>query len=180
MDIDRTEHLLERLALLLRGELREVAAQHGLPLAQLDVLRYLGACNRFSDTLSGIVEYLGVTKGTLSQTTQALERKGLLVRFTDPADGRIQHARLTEAGARIVEKSRGTPIQARLRREAVLEPALEALLLEALQARGGRAFGLCAACRHHQQRDGARRCGLLNVELSEDDAGRICREYAEA
>jgi DNA-binding MarR family transcriptional regulator len=73
---DRVGLLVERLSHLVREDLRAVATRHELPLAQLEVLRFLAVANRFSDTVSGLVEYVGATKGTLSQCVNALERKG--------------------------------------------------------------------------------------------------------
>ena len=40
----------------------------------LATLRYLCNCNRFSNTASAITEYLGQTKGTISQTLKVLEK----------------------------------------------------------------------------------------------------------
>ncbi|MCA9572088.1 MAG: hypothetical protein KC656_29820, partial [Myxococcales bacterium] len=63
MPIDRTEAVVERLACVVREELRAVASAHGLALAQLEAHRFLAQANRFSDTVTGLVEYLGTTKG---------------------------------------------------------------------------------------------------------------------
>src|SRR5262249_51223226 len=65
-------HPLERIARLTR------AAEHGDQLnpAQRETLRYLSKCNRFSNSPGAITQYLGATKGTISQTVKALERKG--------------------------------------------------------------------------------------------------------
>lgn len=176
MDDGRAYALLERIAQVLREDLREVATRHGLALAQLEVIRYLGRANRFSDTVTGMVDYLGATKGTLSQTVNALERKGLVVRVADERDGRVQHTRLTEAGLEVLEDSQRSDTQQGV---AVgrAGPALEALLHDLLRARGGRAFGVCSACLHHRTGPDGRSCGLLGVPLAEDDAVRICREF---
>jgi MarR family transcriptional regulator, organic hydroperoxide resistance regulator len=177
MDEDRAQVFLERLSHVLREELREVATRHGLALAQLEVLRFLGRANRFSDTVSGMVDYLGSTKGTLSQTLHSLVRKGLVVRAADAEDGRVQHCRLTDAGLAVVEASG----QASAFRDVGLEPEavdqLERLLVDVLVARGGRAFGVCSSCAHHRRTDRGRRCSLLGVDLTEDDAARICKEH---
>lgn len=177
MSDDRAQVLVERLAHVLREELRSVATSHGLALAQLEVLRYLARANRFSDTVSGLVDYLGATKGTLSQTVSALERKGLVERLPDAGDGRVQHCRLTEGGEEVVRESRGSVTLQRLLLDGATADRLESLLRGLLHARGSRAFGVCATCAHHRVTDPGRRCALLDVDLTEDDAIRICKEH---
>ncbi|HIP78057.1 MAG TPA: MarR family transcriptional regulator, partial [Kiloniellaceae bacterium] len=56
--------LLERLARVLQNE----AHSEGLKPTQWEALRYLSRANRFSRTPSGVTAYLGMTKGTVSQT----------------------------------------------------------------------------------------------------------------
>lgn len=178
MNHDRTQLLVERLAHVLREELREVATKHGLALAQLEVLRYLALANRFSDTVTGLADYLGATKGTLSQTVSALERKGLIVRFPDADDRRVHHCRITAAGESVVRASQGVGGLERFGHDDDLADRLEALLRERLRARGGRPFGVCSTCAHHRRTEEGRHCALLGVALSEDDATRICAEHA--
>lgn len=177
MQEDQAPELLERISHVLREELREVATRHGLALAQLEVLRFLAIANRFSDTVTGMVDYLGSTKGTLSQTVNALERKGHLVRVADRVDGRIQHCALTPSGLAVVQDSREASSLrgARLGRKATAR--LERFVVDVLAARGGRAFGVCSTCVHHRHDAHGRRCGLLGVTLTEDDSIRICREH---
>lgn len=178
MTDDRTQVLVERLAHLLREELRAVATAHGLALAQLEVLRYLASANRFSDTVSALVDYLGATKGTLSQTVSALERKGLIARFPDAEDRRVQHCRMTEAGEEVVRASQATAVLRGVALDDDLAERLEGLLRDLLRARGGRAFGVCSTCVHHRLTEQGRRCALLGVALTEEDVTRICAEHA--
>jgi len=172
---DRAQVLVERLAHVLREDVRGVATAHGLTLAQLEVLRYLAMANRFSDTVSALVDYLGATKGTLSQTVSALERKGLLRRLADGQDRRVQHCHLTEGGQEVVRDSHRAVMLPQVRVQTV--ERLEGLLRDLLAARGGRAFGVCATCAHHRLTEAGRRCVLLAVPLTDDDATRICREH---
>jgi DNA-binding MarR family transcriptional regulator len=53
----------------------QAGAAHGLQPVQLEVLNYLSSCNRYSDTPMAVTEYLGQTKGTVSQTIKTLEKK---------------------------------------------------------------------------------------------------------
>jgi DNA-binding MarR family transcriptional regulator len=68
----RAVDLIERMGRLLR------ASDHasGLNPAQAEALRYLLRANRFSRTPAALAEYLGSTRGTVSQTLLALEAKG--------------------------------------------------------------------------------------------------------
>ena len=70
-------NLLERISRLTRTE-----EQIGdLYPAQWAALRYLTRANRFSRTPMALTRYLGTTRGTMSQTIIALERKGYLERL---------------------------------------------------------------------------------------------------
>lgn len=178
MGQERAQGLMERISHVLREEQRALATAHGLALAQLEVLRYLGAANRFSDTVSALVDYVGATKGTLSQTVSALERKGLLQRVADPRDARVQHCRLTAAGEAIVRGSERAAGLDGLSLNAATVNHLDALLRDLLRARGGRAFGVCATCLHHRATPAGRHCALLDVALTEADAARLCREHS--
>lgn len=171
---------LERLSRVLQNE----AHAHGLKPTQWEALRYLGRANRFSRTPSGLTAYLGMTKGTVSQTLNALERKGLLTKKTEPADRRQLRIDLTPKALRMLEHD---PLDALSRSMAKLSAqarcdlaqAVEVLLTETLRRRGGRPFGVCRSCRFFQANDPAgapHRCGLLEVPLTADDGERICLE----
>ena len=172
--------LLERLARVVQND----AHSGGLKPVQWEALRYLARANRFSRTPSALTAYLGTTKGTVSQTLGALERKGLVAKETDPADRRQVHIALTEDGARLLDDD---PINALLQSTAALPEAdgagiaegLQAILAETLRRRGGRPFGACHTCRFFKadHPDGApHRCGLLEAPLSAEDSELICVE----
>jgi len=185
--MDRTCELLERLGALLRSEGRAAGQAEGLQPIHVEVLHYLDRCNRYSDTPAALTEFLGQTKGTVSQTLGLLERKGLVAKAPDADDGRKVRLRLTPAGRRALGRLIPPPaLEAAL---ADLDPAQRALLPDALEAllralqrrRGGRAFGLCRTCRHHRvEAGGRRRCGLTGERLTKGDAERICREHEDA
>ena len=70
-------NIIERLANVLRQEVRAEGQSLGLQPVQQEALYYLSICNRYSDTTLAVTEYLGLTKGTVSQSLKVLENKTL-------------------------------------------------------------------------------------------------------
>ncbi len=177
--------LVERLSLLTRVGLRQAGAAQGLQPVHLQVLFYLNQANRFSNTPLALTEYLGLTKGTVSQTVLVLARRRLVSRYADPQDGRIVRLVLTAAGRALLN----TFNSAGAWREAVrtASPArvtsamvvLRQVLAQVQSQSGKRSFGVCATCRHNQ-RLGPRSyfCGLMQEKLSSPEVRRICREHS--
>jgi len=176
---DRLHLLLERAATLLRAEMRVLATEHGLKLAQLEALHYLGICNRYSDTPAALSEYLGATKGTVSQTLLSLERKGLISKVADACDKRSQHCTLTRAGRELFDSTFPSPVtqSASKNVERELSDALEAWLRRLQQERGHEPFGICRTCSHYRRKSSGGQCGLTSEPLSAIDSGKICREH---
>ena len=179
----RAAHLVERLGRLLR------AGDHATALnpAQAEALRYLARANRFSRTPASLADYLGSTRGTVSQTLLALEAKGLVERQANVRDGRSIHLAVTPAGMGFLSADPVRALAAAIEAAgagACLADDLEASLRAAVAERGGRAFGACHTCRHFRrdQRPGAfpHHCALLDEALSEADATLICAEQAAA
>lgn len=176
---------LERLSNLLRAEARSSGKNFHLQAVQLNVLHYLAICNRYSDTPLAVTEYLGLTRGTVSQTLIALQNKGLVSKETDKKDKRVVHLKLTRKGEKLV----GNAVPAALLRAACerLSPeeqtkvveAMKKLLLACQQANQMNSFGVCHTCRHNQcTADGGYFCGLTKEPLTSSDIVLICREHA--
>ena len=91
---------LERLARLLRSS----EQIEGLYPVQWEALRYLQRANRFSRSPGALADFLGATRGTVSQSLIALERKGLIARKPDPRDRRVRRLFLSEAGRRLLDR----------------------------------------------------------------------------
>ena len=89
--------LHERL-LQLAGVRLDRAGSH--PAVQ--ALRAKGDALRVTD----LAELLGVDTPTVTRKVQQLERDGMVVRQTDPDDGRASRIRLTPAGRRTIERVR--------------------------------------------------------------------------
>ncbi|MBN8607181.1 MAG: MarR family transcriptional regulator [Caulobacterales bacterium] len=178
----RAAFLLERLARLVR------AGDHagGLAPAQWEALRYLARANRFSRTPAALADYLGATRGTVSQTLIALVGKGLVRKSESSRDRRSVELTLTSSGVALLEhealKDLARDIDASGEADG-LARGLESALHQALVRGGGRAFGVCRTCRHF--RPGGRgakagkphHCTLLDEPLADADANLVCFEH---
>lgn len=177
--------LSERLGTLTRARLRQAGQAHGLQTIHLQVLSFLERANRLSNTPQGTTEFLGLTKGTVSQSILVLARKRLVTRQTDERDGRVVRLELTERAHALLKEI--NPVS--LWRDA-LQPASPARVssamqvlrqvLAGLQAQSARrTFGVCSTCRHNQ-RLGPRSyfCALIQEKLSSPEVRLICRVHA--
>ena len=172
--------LLDRLSRLAAAD----AWLGDLTPTQMAVLEYLGRANRFSRAPSQVADFLGATRGTVSQTLKTLERKGLVQEQKSSEDKRRISYEITESGqAAIAGDSQIDAALAQLTatERAPLEAGLRALLRQMIAQRGGRPFGLCRTCRYHDATSkGRAQCRLLDVALTAKEAGQICHEHALA
>lgn len=179
-----TVELIERLARIVSG----AGHSNAMKPAQWDALRYVWRANRFSRTPGALTAYLGVTKGTVSQTLMSLERAGLVSKTVDAADRRSVKLELTDAGRDRLRRDEIARVQAMV--DAMpeldrlqLDDALRQLLKTRLELEGGRAFGLCRTCRHFaaDARGPAKHhCRLLDEPLADAEADEICYEQEAA
>jgi MarR family transcriptional regulator, negative regulator of the multidrug operon emrRAB len=181
--VDSNAHALDRLGALLHQAVRDDAARHGLLPVQLQVLVYLAQANRFSDIPIAVAEYLGITRGTVSQTIALLGREGLISKHDDEHHGRRVHLRLTAAGAKIVASAWSHRLALSLseqsnRRDAV-EPMVGRLVSILQKHNGQQAFGICYTCTHHRNSGGKASCALLNESLTKPQTEKICREWQQ-
>lgn len=176
--------LIERLTRILQND----AHTGGLKPTQWEALRYLARANRFSRSPGALTIYLGMTKGTVSQTLLALERKGLVEKQAAAKDRRGVKLDLTKAGQTLLADDPMRNLDASIAampREARdrLGKSLESLLKDMITRRGGRPFGACKTCTHFRARhkQGAPHfCSLLDEPLSINDKKRICVEQEAA
>ncbi|MDX1300077.1 MAG: MarR family winged helix-turn-helix transcriptional regulator [Pseudomonas sp.] len=174
--------LFERLSSLMRMWHRQHPLLADLQPIQVSALIYLSRCNRYSDTPLGVTEYLGLTKGTVSQSLKALEAKGLIVKTPDARDKRSVHLQLTDTARTLIDSLLPPTLlidgEARLaERGPQLTALLAELLVEVQRCADVPSFGLCATCRFHQHVAGQPFCGLTQEPLSQSDATLICREH---
>ena len=175
--------LLACLSRVLQSEQRRLAVAAGLPAVQWTILHYLRQANRYSNTPRALGEYLGLTKGTVSQSLKRLEERGWVRRQADPRDGRVVRLTLTRTGLAQVDDNidvewRNAAASLPTAQRVAAEAALKQLLGEWQHSRGYRSFGVCNSCRHFFSGTDSHTCGLTGEALSADDSLRICREHA--
>jgi DNA-binding MarR family transcriptional regulator len=173
-DLKSLHALIERLGRLVASE--SWAAD--LTPSQAAALGYLQRANRFSRGPSQVADYLGATRGTVSQTLLVLERKGLIVAQTLAGDQRRSSYGVTDSGREILKDSGVGQILAALPPDLAtgFEAGLRAVLTGLLTKQGHRAFGQCLGCRHHQATASGAWCQLLRVDLQPEEVVQICWE----
>jgi DNA-binding MarR family transcriptional regulator len=175
---------VERLGNLLRVGLRQAGMVQGLQPIHLQALLYLNEANRYSNTPQALAEYLGLTKGTISQSLLLLARRKLIARQADEKDGRIVRLTLTDKGKEVLKELGliGTWREALAEASPARLSSATKVLKEALarlQARNGhKTFGVCSTCQHNLH-IGPRSyvCGLTKEKLSSREVSKICREH---
>ena len=179
-DLVRLLDLIERLGNLAEARLKALGAPHGLQAVHLRLLLYLAAANRYSNTPLAAGEYLGLTKGTVSQSLILLESRGFLSRTADARDRRVVRLALTAAGQAVVEEAEDLGRLGAAHVPAGLREGLIELLRDWQVLEGRRSFGQCSTCRHYlAEGPDLWRCGLTGEPLSRADGTRICREHED-
>ena len=175
--------LIERMGALIRSEERKKCTELGLQSVHLQTMDYLSQCNRYSDSPAALTSFLGITKGTVSQTLLLLEKKGYLIKTSDATDKRKIHLHLTDKGNRTLQQAR--PVKLFNQAANILEQQSTDLhcevfvqVLTALQiANKSESFGLCRTCAHFTTTPDGYLCGLTKEALSQNDSEKICREH---
>lgn len=176
--------LLDRLGRLTR----ELQFADGLNPAQWEALRFVAQANKYSRNPTALAEYLGATKGTVSQTLIALENKGLITRCKKTDDRRQVELCLTEAGQTMLGRD---PMQTLERASTEIADELGAemvkgltRLLHDLQTRHQVVeFGVCQDCSLfcvNAQDQAAGICGNNGDTIDEVEKAKICVNYKTA
>ena len=163
----------------------------GLNPAQWEALRYLARANKYSTTPGILAEYLGTTKGTVSQTLIALESKGFVERIRCKADRRKIRLGLTDAGQAMLESDPIRRIETATSElpaseQQNLHTAITAIVEELCARKEGPEFGVCGACCHLDRVAGPKacagsgRCGLTDESLLPEELTQICVNYETA
>jgi DNA-binding MarR family transcriptional regulator len=175
---------LERLARVMR------AREHDGDLnpAQWEALRYLSRANRFSNSPGALTRYMGATKGTISQTVIALERKGLITKSARDGEKRSLALRLTPAGEALLASdpwravaSSADDLGGKTRRR--LYRGLKELLASELKRAELATFGNCPSCRFFREKGrdrdpaGPHLCMYFEQPLTQSETACICAAH---
>lgn len=174
---------IERMVALIRSEERRKCTELGLQPVHLQVLDYVSRCNRYSDTPAALANYLGMTRGTVSQTLLILERNGFVEKLTDTQDKRIIHLKLSPEGEAILAKA--SPGSLFDNANEIFgkndflshEDSFMNALLALQKANQSQTFGLCHTCNYFTKSNAGFICGLTKQPLSESDSEKICQEH---
>lgn len=156
--------------------MRKAAGAEGLQLVHFEILRYLSLCNRYSNTAQALSEYLGQTKGSISQSLKFLEEHGYIERRPDAQDKRYVRLFLTEAGRACLGRMAGGLIPD-LPDDPELVQALRRVLGRWQESNDLKGFGQCQSCKYNNSEGGRFFCDLLKERLSAEDVTKICREH---
>lgn len=176
--------LLERLTRLMRSSEHEL----GLNPAQWEALRYISRANRVSNSPIALTRYLGATKGTISQTLIALERKGLIEKQARPGERRSIMVTLTKDGRDLLVEDPWQRLEGFFKalKKGLRNPALHALskvLEQELAFKGHPSFGTCKSCRFFREKSakskssGPHFCLLMEEDLTGKESRKLCMEY---
>jgi len=177
-------NIVERLSNLQHNGLLKSESLGYLPSVQINALYYLSICNHYSNTPGAVTEYLGLTKGTVSQSLQKLEEQGLIVRNNDLKDKRKVRLTLTQKARNAIDDSLSNDCISKMQtilpdNGLLLRSQLLELLRSAQRVEGRKFFGECHACRYHQLRNGTPFCGLTLEPIPVLNISLICREFDE-
>ncbi|MGZ8182318.1 MAG: MarR family winged helix-turn-helix transcriptional regulator [Methylobacter sp.] len=173
---------IERMGALIRAEERKQCKELGLQAVHVQILDYLSICNKYSNTPSAISDYLGITRGPISQTLIHMDKKGLIEKYADVSNKRIVHVSITPYGMDILYQLK----QKSMLKEASLifkknvsyslEPFVQALT-SLQKANNSKSFGVCKTCKYFCKTANGGVCGLTKENLSENNSEQICQEH---
>jgi DNA-binding MarR family transcriptional regulator len=176
--------LIKRMAVLIRSEERKKCTKLKLQLVHFQVLEYLSLCNKYSDTSAAIANYLGITRGTVSQSIMILEKKNLLKKNQDNVDNRVFHLTLLPNGLSTLQKAK--PIVLFKKASIILKKntnmiRVEEIFIETLTAlqkvNNSHSFGVCQTCKNFTRQPTYFFCELTQEKLTKNDSYKICQEH---
>ncbi len=181
-----TFKLIERISTLMRAEERRKYAALGLQPIHVQVLDYLHTCNSYSNTAASVTEYFGLTKGTVSQTLQVLERRGFIEKIQDAEDARIIHLALLQPGFELLTELGAADFLAQAEQSVLakkftsLAEALQAMLANLQKANKVKTFGSCDSCMNFDIEEEHFLCSATRLPVFQAETHKICREHTPA
>ncbi len=175
--------LVSRLENLMRAEFRRAGNGYGLQPVHIHSMLFLQQANRFSNTPQALAEYLGLTKGTVSQSLLLLDRRGLVERYQDEMDKRVVRLRLSELGEAFLREANPTGLWNQATRDMSANRIRDSVsllrsILHTVQGQSGKPlFGVCGACAYCQKKSQRiTHCTWFGERLSIPETRKICRE----
>lgn len=168
---------LERLTSLYRSQIRQAASNEGIQPVHVEILQYLSICNRYSNTAQALSEYLGQTKGSISQSLKLLEKDGFIERRGCTKDKRITRLYLTPK-AKESAKRIGKSLMPNLSEAKEANDVVKSLLMDWQLKNDHKGFGQCQSCRFNRSlENGKFQCGLTGESLTKTEIRQLCREH---
>lgn len=181
MNLRKISELVDRVGRIVHA----IQFANGLNPAQWEALRFLSRANSYSRSPGALAEYLGSTKGTVSQTLIALESKGYVVRNRSETDRRSINIELTDQGLELVGQDPLVMLEGAVSDLAVAEReifahSMDTLMKNLQRERGQAEFGVCGECVHNRS-DGEFgencHCVLRDEVLAFDELAQICLDF---
>lgn len=168
---------LERLSSLQRKHMRAAANAEGIQLVHLEILRFLVISNKYSNTAQALCDYLGQTKGSISQSLKLIEDAGHIVRKPCEKDGRVIRLYLSADGLKCMKRLEKDLLPDLPENEKRLN-VLRDILSEWQVRNDLKGFGQCNSCRFNKSLSQNKfKCGLTGEALAETDLDKICQEH---
>lgn len=181
----------ERIATVLRADIRNSAGQEYLNPVQAQVLMLLSS-RPAGLRAKEIATHLKVSAPSIADTLAALERKQLVDRQSDSADARAVTVRLTDNGrssAAAVDAGASQVTDALLRLSRAEQAGLlftQVKLIRTLQIAGAIPVQrMCVSCRHfrpnaHPGAGSPHHCAFVNAPIGDRDLRLDCGEHEAA
>ncbi|MEZ5492078.1 MAG: MarR family transcriptional regulator [Gammaproteobacteria bacterium] len=168
---------LERLTSLYRSQIRHAANNEGIQPVHVEILQYLSISNRYSNTAQALSEYLGQTKGSISQSLKLLEKEGFIERRPCTEDKRVTRLYLTPKAKASIKRISNL-LMPNLGEAKEVSDAVKSLLMEWQHKNNHQGFGQCQSCRYNRSLgNGKFQCGLTGEPLSKIEVKQLCREH---
>lgn len=175
--MNNTEIWLERFHSLYKSQMRQAVSTHGMQLVHFEILQYLSICNDYSNTAQAVSEYLGQTKGSISQSLKTMEKLSYIKRQPSLEDKRVTKLSLTTTGEQCLQEIANS-CGLHCTDDVALIESIKILLVEWQGGGDKQGFGQCLSCSYHRKLDnGDFQCGLTKASLSRHDIRKICREH---
>lgn len=168
---------LERLTSLYKSQVRHAANNEGIQPVHVEILQYLSISNRYSNTAQALSEYLGQTKGSISQSLKLLAKDGYVERRPCPDDKRVARLYLTPKAKASIKRIADF-LMPNLGEAKEANNAVKSMLMEWQVKNDHQGFGQCQSCRFNRALSGGKfQCGLTDEPLTSVEVKKICREH---